>query len=115
MLYFVEYVLLGNKGKNLINLQWIQLVDSLKEFNKYLWEKICYERTLIGLQKILDKRMSKFVEKKEEKGTAIYEAYAFQIWACEVISLLGIKYASHISRSFPKIFYWRGTASPKYT
>lgn len=74
-----------------------------------LWENINW------VTKILDKRMSKFVEKKEEKGNAIYEAYAFQIWACEVISLLGIKYASHISRSFPKIFYWRGTTSPKYT
>lgn len=64
MLYFVEYVLLGNKGKNLINLQWIQLVDSLKEFNKYLWEKICYERTLIGLQK----NVKICGEKKKKKG-----------------------------------------------
>ena len=33
--YFVEHVLLGKERKNLIDLQWVQLVDNLEEFNKY--------------------------------------------------------------------------------
>ena len=40
--------------------------------------------------------------------------YAFQIWEYEVIPLLGMKYASLIGRSFPKILNWIGTATPKY-
>ena len=35
LLYFVEHVLLGKEWKNLIDLQWVQLVDNLEEFNKY--------------------------------------------------------------------------------
>ena len=35
LLYFVEHVPLGKEGKNLIDLQWVQLVDNLEEFNKY--------------------------------------------------------------------------------
>ena len=68
----------------------------------------------------LDKRQSKYVEKK--KRNASYEAYAlvgfpyaFQIWAYNVIPLLGMKYVSRIGRSFPIILNWTGTASPKYT
>ena len=68
LLYFVEHVLLGKEGKNLIDLQWVQLVDSLEEFNKYPWGRICYERTLFGLQRALDKRQSKYVEKKKKRG-----------------------------------------------
>ena len=41
--------------------------------------------------------------------------YAFQIWAYNVIPLLGMKYVSRIGRSFPIILNWTGTASPKYT
>ena len=67
LLYFVEHVPLGKEGKNLIDLQWVQLVDNLEEFNKYPWGKICYERTLFGLKRVLDKRQSKYVKKKEEK------------------------------------------------
>ena len=40
--------------------------------------------------------------------------YAFQIWACEVIPLLGMKYASCIGRSFPRILNWTGIATTKY-
>ena len=40
--------------------------------------------------------------------------YAFQIWAYEVIPLLGMKYASRIGRSFPRILNWTGIATPKY-
>ena len=67
LLYFVEHVLLKKEGKKLIDLQWVQLVDSLEEFNKYPWGGICYERTLFGLKRALDKRQSKYVEKKNKK------------------------------------------------
>ena len=120
LLYFVEHVLLGKEGKNLIDLQWVQLVDSLEEFNKYPWGRICYERTLFGLQRALDKRQSKYVEKKKKgmhhmKHALVGFPYAFQIWAYEVIPLLGMKYASRIGRSFPRILNWTSIATPKYT
>ena len=111
LLYFVEHVLLGKKGKNLIDWQWVQLIDSLEQFNKYPWGRICYERTLFGLQKALDKRISKYVKKKEMQPMK----HVFQIWAYLVIPLLGMKYASRVGRSFPRILNWRGTAILKYT
>ena len=41
--------------------------------------------------------------------------YAFQIWAYEVIPLLGMKYASRIGKIFPIILNWTRTATPKHT
>ena len=35
--YFLEHVLLGKEGKNLIDMQWVGLVDCLEVFNKYPW------------------------------------------------------------------------------
>ena len=65
---------------------------------------------IIRITKGLEKRVLKHVEKKEEKENATYEAYAlvmspyvFQIWAYEVILLLGMKYTNHIYRNFPII------------
>ena len=46
LLYFLEHVLLGKYGKNLIDLHWVQLVDSLEDFNKYPWERICFDNTV---------------------------------------------------------------------
>ena len=42
LLYFLEHVLLGKKGKNLIDLHWVQLVYSLIDFNKYPWGRIFF-------------------------------------------------------------------------
>ena len=122
LLYFLEHVLLGKEGKALIELRWVQLVDSLKYFNKYPCGRICFDRTLFGLKKALYKRILKKVEKNNEKGNATYDAYAlvgfsyiFQIWAYEVILLLGMKYASSIGRSLPRICNWRSIATLKHT
>ena len=45
----------------------------------------------------------------------LWDFHVFQIWACEVIPLLGMKYASRIERSFPIICNWRSIATPKHT
>ena len=62
------------------------------------------------------------MEKNDEKGNATYDAYdfvgfpyVFQIWVYEVIPLLGMKYASRIRRSFPRICNWKSIATPKHT
>ena len=34
-LYFLEHVLFGKGGKNLIDMEWVALVDNLEAFNKY--------------------------------------------------------------------------------
>ena len=41
LLYFLEHVLLGKEENNLIDLHWVQLIDSLQDFNKYSWRRIC--------------------------------------------------------------------------
>ena len=61
------------------------------------------------------------MKKKKKKGmhhmkhALVGFPYAFQIWAYEVIPLLGMKNASRIGRSFHKILNWTGTATPKHT
>ena len=50
LLYFLEHVLLGQEEKNLKDMQWVSLVDCFEVFNKYPWDRICYERTISGLQ-----------------------------------------------------------------
>lgn len=37
LLYFLEHVLFGKEGKNLIDMEWVALVDNLEAFNKYPW------------------------------------------------------------------------------
>ena len=35
LFYFLEHVLFGKEGKNLIDMEWVVLVDNLEAFNKY--------------------------------------------------------------------------------
>ncbi|KAL6323807.1 hypothetical protein AAG906_003428 [Vitis piasezkii] len=81
---------------------------------------ICYERTLFGLQRALENRVSKYQEKKKAKGEVVVKAYsligfsyAFQVWAYEAIPLIGLKYVSHVSRSYPQILNWSATSAPR--
>ena len=57
-------------------MQWVALVDNLETFNKYPWGEICYERTLFGLQRALENRVSKYQDKKKVKGEATVKAYS---------------------------------------
>ena len=89
-------------------------------FNKYPWGKICYEMTLFGLERALVNQVSKFQDKNKEKGEVGLEAYslvrfayAFQIWAFEVIPLLGLKYATRVSQGYPRILNWSATGAPR--
>ena len=122
LLYFLEHVLFGKEGKNLIDMEWVALVDNLEAFNKYPWGGICYERTLFGLQRALENRVSKYQDKKKTKGEAAVEAYslvgfpyAFQVWAYEAIPLIGLKYATRVSERYPRILNWSATSAPRAT
>ncbi|RVW57840.1 hypothetical protein CK203_114817 [Vitis vinifera] len=83
---------------------------------------ICYERTLFGLQRALENRVSKYQDKKKANGEAAVEAYslvgfpyAFQVWAYEAIPLIGLKYATRVSESYPRILNWSATSAPRST
>ena len=101
-------------------MQWVALVDNLKASNKYPWEAICYERTLFGLQRALENRVSKYQDKKQVKGEVAVETYslvgfpyAFQVWIYETIPLIGLKYATYVSESYPRILNWSATSTPR--
>ena len=79
LLYFKEHVLFGKEGKILIYMEWVTLVDNLEGFNKYPWGGICYERTLFGLQRVLENRLSKYQDRKKVKGEVVVEAYSV-VW-----------------------------------
>ncbi|XP_034676988.1 uncharacterized protein LOC117907533 [Vitis riparia] len=106
-------------------MEWVALVDNLEAFNKYPWgggRGICYERALFGLQRALENRVSKYQDKKKAKGEAAVEAYslvgfpyAFQVWAYEAIPLIGLKYATHVAESYPRILNWSATSAPRST
>ena len=52
LLYFVEHVLLGKKGKNLIDLQWVQLVDSLEQFKSIHGGEFAMKERYLGYKKL---------------------------------------------------------------
>ena len=83
---------------------------------------ICYERTLFGLQRALENQVSIYQEKKKAKEEAVVKAYslvgfpyAFQFWAYKAIPLIGLKYVSHVSESYPRILNWSATSAPRFT
>ena len=60
--------------------------------------------------------------KKKTKGEAAVEAYsrvgfpyAFQVWAYEAIPLIGLKYVTRVSKSYPRILNWSATSAPSST
>ncbi|RVW88699.1 hypothetical protein CK203_043822 [Vitis vinifera] len=78
--------------------------------------------TLFGLQRALENRVSKYQDKEKAKGEVAVEAYslvgfpyAFQVWAYEVIPLIGLKYATRVSESYPRILNWSATSAPRST
>ena len=103
-------------------MQCVGLVDSLEVFNKYPWGMICYERTISGLQRALENRVSKYQGKKQQKVNIAHEAYSlvgfpyvFQVWVYENISIIGMKYANHVAKSCPQILNWSATSTPRFT
>ena len=83
---------------------------------------ICYEKTLFGLQRALENRVSKYQDKKKAKGKVAVEAYslvgfpyAFQVWAYKAISHIGLKYVTRVSESYPQILNWSATSAPRST
>ncbi|KAL6349633.1 hypothetical protein AAG906_035794 [Vitis piasezkii] len=105
-------------------MEWVALVDNLEAFNKYpcggRGGGICYERTLFGLQRALENLVSQYQDKNKAKGEATVEAYslvgfpyAFQVWAYEAIPLIGLKYVTRVSESYPRILNWSGTSASK--
>ena len=103
-------------------MQWVALVDNLNAFSKYPQEKICYERTRFGLQRALENQVSKYQYNNKTKEKATIEAcsfvgfaYAFQVQAQEVISLIGLKYATCVFKSYPRILNRNATSAPRFT
>ena len=83
---------------------------------------ICYERTLFGFQRVLENRVSKYQDKKKAKGEVAIKAYSlvgfpytFQVWAYKVIPLIGFKYVTRVSESYPRILNWSATSAQRST
>ena len=125
LIFFLEQALLGKENKNLIDLQWMHLVDDLEAFNQFPWGRISYERTLVSLQKSVDKRNKRTVQKKEvpkkdgkpktptELYTLVGFPFAFQIWAYEAIPALGFRFAARVGQNCPRILNWAKTQIPR--
>ena len=99
-------------------MQCVGLVDSLEVFNKYPWGRICYERTISGLQWALENRVSKYQGKKEQKGNIAHEAYSlvgfpyvFQVW----VYVIKMIYANHVAKSCQQILNWSVTSTSRFT
>ncbi|KAK9195764.1 hypothetical protein WN943_003889 [Citrus x changshan-huyou] len=56
MLYFLEFVLLGNEPKNKIDDLYIRLLDNFKEFNNYPWVRLSFEATMLSLKNTITRR-----------------------------------------------------------
>ena len=69
LLYFFRACFIWERREKFNKYGMVALVDNLKAFNKYPWGEggICYERTLFGLQRALENRVSKYQNKKKTK------------------------------------------------
>ena len=74
----------------------VALVDNLKAFNKYPWGEggICYERTLFGLQRDLENRVSKYQNKKKTKDIYVCVCAEIMDRVCEIQTKLRVKFQS---------------------
>ncbi|KAL6349997.1 hypothetical protein AAG906_003926 [Vitis piasezkii] len=92
-------------------MEWVILVDNLEAFNKYPWGDL-----------VLENRVSKYQDKKKAKGEVAIKAYslvgfpyAFQVWAYKAIPLIGLKYVTRVSESYPRILNWSATSAQRST
>ena len=99
-------------------MQCVGLVDSLEVFNKYPWGMICYERTISGLQRDLENRLSKYQGKKQQNGNIAHEAYSlvgfpyvFQVW----VYVIKMIYANDVAKSCQQILNWSVTSTSRFT
>ncbi|KAK0589562.1 hypothetical protein LWI29_015856 [Acer saccharum] len=110
LLYFLETVLLGREKKSPIEKEHILLVDDIEEFNKYPWGWDCFERTMKSLQEAVRVQKNHNYKAYDLKGFA----YAFQVWAYEVIPTLGHRCACRIGLGLACIVNWSSVGSPSY-
>ncbi|KAK1569217.1 hypothetical protein Q3G72_033924 [Acer saccharum] len=110
LLYFLETVLLGREKKSPIDKEHIPLVDDIEEFNKYPWGRDCFERTMKSLQEAVRVQKNHNYKAYDLKGFA----YAFQVWAYEVIPTLGHRCACRIGLGLACIVNWSSVGSPSY-
>ena len=64
--------------------------------------------------------VSKYQDKKKAKGKVAVKAYslvgfpyAFQVWAYKAIPLIGLKYVTCVSESYPQVLNWSATSTPR--
>ncbi|TXG57812.1 hypothetical protein EZV62_015641 [Acer yangbiense] len=134
LLHFLETVLFGMDQKVHIGAHHVELLEDLETFNKYPWGRKCYETTLNSLQRDL-RRMSheyhttsrEIVLGKKRKRQANKEKecirqyllhgfpYAFQIWACEAIPVVGVAIAVKFGSLLPRIVNWITPGTPDAT
>ncbi|PON71053.1 hypothetical protein TorRG33x02_255560 [Trema orientale] len=86
------------------------LVDDQDRFNDYSWGLRSYNDTIGYLHKDL-----KF-KTPNESNSVTYELcgflLVFQVWAYEIIPMLGKHYANRLGNKIPKILNWSNTLQP---
>ncbi|XP_038713407.1 uncharacterized protein LOC120007277 [Tripterygium wilfordii] len=116
LVYFVEYVLLGRDVKLLIDVDFLNLVDYVDEFNKYPWGTLSYKKTIQSLTNCLVGRSDKFKAKQNdfEWYNLLGFPWAFQLWVYEVIPSIAASFADCVDLNLlPRMLKWSSTKAPK--
>jgi hypothetical protein len=75
-LYFVlERFLMGREKRRIINLEWLDIVDDLDQFNAYPWGSVVYAATIDSLGSALKGRLETFKKRKQKKPSHEVEKY----------------------------------------
>ena len=108
LLYFLKHVLFEKERKNLINMEWVALVDNLEAFNKYPWGEfvmrghylVCKE--LWSIEYPNTKIRRKQMEKLQLKHIVLLDFHMpSRFGHTRVLPLIGLKYVTRVSKSYP--------------
>lgn len=121
-LYFLVAVL-GPQRKNkneVVNMDWVRLVDDFESFNKYPWGRVAFDEALFGLRKDLEEKFKSFkklvkrrINDAEFSGYGSYHISGFihplQIFAYECFPSVAEVFATRRDDAnvpLPRMCHW---------
>ncbi|KAK6138070.1 hypothetical protein DH2020_028185 [Rehmannia glutinosa] len=127
LLYMLYGVLLVSGPAKKLDEKYIYLVDNLKAFNAYPWDRISYEFIVSDIRSCMSDRVQNFWKRKEKKKTEKKKdhnvekfdvsgfTHVLQVWEYEVMPELGKLCAKRVSGSTdatPRILRWIAEDAP---
>ncbi|CAA0823784.1 Unknown protein [Striga hermonthica] len=105
LLIVLEYVVLSNECRTLVDERWFHLIEDLEQFNNYPWGNLSYEYTVK-----LFKRKTLGINKKTNALKYSLHGFplAIMVWAFEALPELGRKFGqTYGGARLPRMMSWK--------